>query len=47
MTSENWQQIEEIFHQALRCEPAQREAFVPEALPMTAETFGDSGNFWR
>jgi len=31
VTSEHWQQVEEIFHQALQREPAQRDAFVREA----------------
>ena len=31
MTSEHWQQVEEIFHQALQREPAQRAAFVRDA----------------
>src|SRR5688572_30014598 len=31
MTPERWQQIKEVFHLALECEPAQRSSFLSRA----------------
>jgi hypothetical protein len=31
MKSENWQQVDSLFHSLLECEPAERAAFLDEA----------------
>lgn len=48
MTPERWQQIDQLFHEALACEPAERDAFLSgacdgdEQLPLEVESLIDS-----